>query len=99
MFDTYPELKKLKEVAQILAHYRDWPDLYDKGQLAQNEVPLYAASFLDDACVDFGLVQQTLEGVSNCKQFVTNTMHHDAIRSRTEDVMKELFALRDDVLD
>jgi hypothetical protein len=99
MFDTYPELKKLKEVAQIIAHYRDWPDLYDEQQLRKNEVPIYAALFIDDAYIDYGLAQETLEKVGNCKQFVTNTMYHDAIRSKTVDVMKELFALRDDVLD
>lgn len=74
MFDTYPELKKLKEVAQIIAHYRDWPDLYDEEQLAKNEVPVYVATFVDDAYIDFGLVQDTLEKIGNCKQFVTNTM-------------------------
>jgi hypothetical protein len=54
---------------------------------------------VDDAYVDFGLVQETVEKVGNCKQFVTNAMYHDAVRSKTEDVMKELFALRDDVRD
>jgi hypothetical protein len=99
MFDTYPELKKVKEVAQIIAHYKDWPELYDEEQLAQNEVPVYAATFVDDAYIDFGLVQETLEKVGSCKQFITNTMYHDAIKSKTAEVMKELFALRDDVMD
>ena len=99
MFDTYPELKKLREVAQIIAHFSDWPELYDEEQLARNEVPIYVATFLDDAYIDFGLVQETLEKVGNHRQFVTNTLYHDAIRSKTVDVMKELFALRDDVRD
>ena len=99
MFEIYPELKKLKGVAQIIAHYKDWPNLYDEVQLSRNEVPVYAATFVDDAYIDFGLVQETLEKVRNCKQFITNTMYHDAVRSKTVDVMKELFALRDDVMD
>lgn len=99
MFDTYPELKKLKEVAQIIAHHRDWPELYDEEQLAKNEVPVYVATFLDDVYIDFALVQETLQKVGNCKQFVTNTLYHDAIKSKTLDVMKELLALRDDVRD
>jgi hypothetical protein len=99
MFEIYPELKKLKDVAQIIAHYKDWPELYDESQLSRNEVPIYAATFVDDAYVDFALAQETLEIVKNCKQFITNTMYHDAITSKTVDIMKELFALRDDVKD
>lgn len=48
LFDTSPELERLKPVANILAEYTDWPDLYDEWQLAQNEVPVYAATFVDD---------------------------------------------------
>lgn len=99
MFETYPELKKLKDVAQIIAHFKYWPDLYDEHQLAKNEVPVYSATFVDDAYIDFGFAQETLGRVGNCKQFITNTMYHDAIRSKTVDVMRELFALRDDVRD
>lgn len=48
LFDLFPELEKLKDVANILAKYSGWPDLYDEWQLARNEVPLYAATFVDD---------------------------------------------------
>lgn len=99
MFKTYPELEKLQEVAEILAEYEDWPDLYDTAQLARNEVPIYAASFTEDMYVDYGLVQNTLKNVKNCKQLVTNMMYHDAIRSKTDEVLKGLFALRDDNID
>ena len=96
LFDFSPELEKLKEVADILAKYVDWPELYDKWQLARNEVPLYAATFVDDMYVDFGLAQETVKLVKNSKQYITNSMYHDAIRSQTVEVMKQLFALRDD---
>jgi pimeloyl-ACP methyl ester carboxylesterase len=99
VFETYPELQKLREVANILAEYKDWPELYDPVQLAKNEVPVYAASFVDDMYVDFGLVQETLGKVKNCKQFITNTMYHNAIRSKTDEVLRGLFALRDDSID
>lgn len=98
-FDTYPELSKLKAVADIIATYAEWPDLYDEWQLSQNEVPVYAATFVDDMYVDFGLVQETVAKIKNCKQFITNTMYHDAIRSKTDEVMKALFALRNDTID
>lgn len=99
MFETSAELEEMREVAKIIAEYKDWPALYDPVQLAKNEVPVYAASFVDDMYVDFGLVQETLSKVKNCKQFITNTMYHDAVRSKTDEVLKALFALRDDVID
>jgi hypothetical protein len=48
LFDNFPELEKLKPVADILAEYSGWPDLYDEWQLARNEVPVYSATFVDD---------------------------------------------------
>ncbi|KAG0651168.1 Proline iminopeptidase [Hyphodiscus hymeniophilus] len=99
LFDLFPELEKLKNVADILAKYSGWPELYDEWQLARNEVPLYAATFVNDMYVDFGLAQETAKLVKNCKQYITNSMYHDAIRSQTDEVMKKLFALRDDSLD
>jgi hypothetical protein len=49
--------------------------------------------------VDFDLAQDTANLVKNCKQYITNSMYHNAIRARTDDVLKELFALRDDPID
>lgn len=49
--------------------------------------------------MDFDLAQKTAKLVKNCKQFITNGMYHDAIRSRSDEIMKELFALRDDPID
>jgi len=99
LFDTFPELEKLAPVADILAKYSGWDDLYDEWQLARNEVPLYSVSFVDDMYVDFGLAQETAKRVRNCKQYITSGMYHDAIRSKADDVLKELFALRDDSID
>lgn len=98
-FDTYPELSKLKIIADIIANYDGWPLLYDEWQLARNEVPVYAATFVDDMYVDFELVQETVRKIKNCKQFITNTMYHDAVRSKSDEVMKALFALRNDMID
>jgi pimeloyl-ACP methyl ester carboxylesterase len=99
MFETCPELQKLRHVADILAEYKDWPELYDPKQLAKNEVPVYAATFVEDMYVDYRLVQETLMKVKNHKQLITNTMYHNAITSKTDEVLKALFALRDDSTD
>lgn len=99
MFDIYPELDKLSQVAEQLAQYTDWPQLYDERQLARNEVPLYAASYIDDMYVDFGFASETAKLVKGCRHFITNSMYHDAVRSKTGKVLTELFALRDDPID
>jgi hypothetical protein len=99
LFDAFPELQKMGPVADIIAKFADWPDLYDEWQLARNTVTLYAATYIDDMYVDYGLAQETAKLVQNCRQVVTNTMYHDAIRSKTDEVMKALFALRDDSID
>ncbi|PMD17959.1 alpha/beta-hydrolase [Hyaloscypha hepaticicola] len=99
LFDIFPELEKLAVVADELAKFLGWPELYDLFQLARNEVPLYAATFIDDMYVDFAIAQQTARTVKNCRQYITNGMYHNALRSKTDEVMKELFALRDDPID
>ncbi|KAG9248857.1 Alpha/Beta hydrolase protein, partial [Calycina marina] len=96
LFENFPELEQLGEVARILAEYSGWPQLYNQWQLANNEVPLYAATFVDDMYVDFGLAQESAKLIQNCKQYITNSMYHNAIRAKTDGVLKGLFALRDD---
>lgn len=99
MFDCYPELKKLKTVGELLAKEKNWPKLYDEQQLKRNEVPTYAAVYLDDMYVDFDLSMETARTIKGCKPFVTNMMYHNAIGAKTDDVFKEIFKLRDDVID
>ncbi|KAL5320640.1 hypothetical protein ACEPPN_011450 [Leptodophora sp. 'Broadleaf-Isolate-01'] len=90
LFDIFPELERMAPVADIIASYAGWGELYDTWQ---------APTFIDDMYVDYGFAQETAKLVKNCKQYITNSMYHDAIRSKTEGVMKELFALRDDSID
>ncbi|KAE9578700.1 Proline iminopeptidase [Colletotrichum fructicola] len=99
-FETYPELIELREVAEILAKFTDWPeDLYDHEQLRNNEVPVYAASYIDDMYVDNQFARDTAALVKGCKVYETNQLYHSALRSKTEDVMRELFKLRDNPID
>lgn len=99
MFESYAELKQLKEVADILASTDDWPELYNEAQLAKNEVPVYAASYVDDMYVHLDHSAVTASKIKGCKQFITNTMYHDALRSKADELMRQLFALRDDTMD
>jgi hypothetical protein len=99
MLDDYNSLQEFKRVADELAAFADWPKLYDEEQLARNEVPVYAAVYVDDMYVDFGFSMETAGKIGKCKTFVTNAMYHDAVRSRMEEVVKGVMALRDDVID
>lgn len=51
MFDDYAELRKVKEVAAVMADYADWTQLYDERKLAVNTVPVYAATYVEDMWV------------------------------------------------
>lgn len=99
MFDSYNELNQIKEVAEILASTNDWPTLYDEDQLAKNEVPVYAATYVDDMYVHFELASRTATKIKGTKQFITNAMYHDALRSKTDELMRQLFAMREDSID
>lgn len=99
MFEDYSELRKVQDVAETVAADADWSPLFDEQQLAKNEVPVYAASYVEDMYVDFDLSMETARKIKGCKVFTTNVMFHDAIRSKMDEVAKQAFALRDDVID
>ncbi|CAK1359096.1 Proline iminopeptidase [Cercospora beticola] len=99
MFEDYAELRKVQDVAERIAKEENWPALFDEEQLQKNEVPVYAASYVEDMYVDFDLASETAKKIKGAKVFTTNVMFHDAIRSKMDDVVRQAFALRDDVLD
>jgi len=99
MFDDYSELRSLTEQAELVAQFDDWPQLFNIDQLQRNEVPVYAAAYIEDMYVDFELSMQTAKTIKGCKTYVTNMMYHDALRSKMDEVFKALFALRDDSID
>ncbi len=99
MFNDYDELQPLLETADILATADDWPELYDEAQLARNEVPVYSATYMEDMYVHFDFARDTASKIRNCKTFVTNVLYHDALSNKTDELMKQLFALRDDIID
>lgn len=99
MFESYDELGELKEVADRLASADDWPDLYDEVQLAKNEVPVYAATFLDDMYVHYDFASATANKIKGAKQFITNYMYHSALRDRGDEIMHQLFFMKEDSID
>lgn len=98
-FDTYPELIPLKSVANKLAAVDDWTYIYDQEQLAKNDVPVYAAVYIDDLYVDYEYSKDTARLVKGTKTWETNAYYHSGLRSNTEEVLGALFNLRDNVID
>ena len=100
MFTSYNELNQLKEVADILASKTDWPALYDEQQLSQlNEVPVYAATYMHDMFVHFELSLDTAAKIRGLRQFITNLMYHNASVAKPDEVMRQVFALKEDTID
>ena len=99
MFKDYDELHNLQQTADVLATADDWPELYDEDRLRNNEVPVYSVTYMGDMYVDFDLARETASKIRNCKNFITNVLYHDALNHKTDEVMKQLFAFRDDTID
>ena len=97
-FDTYGELPALKGAAEILAQHDEWPALYDEEQLGRNTVPVYAVSYNDMYVVE-QFARETVSKVRGIKVYETNVLYHTAIRQKTEEVLPQIFRLRDDTID
>jgi hypothetical protein len=93
MLDEYHELQPLKEAAELLAEFEDWPRLYDSDRLAQNEVPVVAAVYENDMYVEREFSVETAR-VLGAKAWVTSQYEHDALRSWGTEVVSKLFAMR-----
>ncbi|KAI0022168.1 alpha/beta-hydrolase [Xylariomycetidae sp. FL0641] len=97
-FETCSELMKMRETAQILAAFDQWPSLYDPEQLKKNDIPVYAAMY-NDMYVDTEQARRTARNIQNIKVFETNVLFHSALRTKSETVFRELLRLRDDTID
>jgi len=95
MFDDYPGLKPLRDVAELLANEERWPVLYDPAQLARNTVPCAAAIYAEDMYVPRALSEQTAAAIAGCKAWLTNEYEHNGLRSSPA-VFERLLALRRD---
>lgn len=99
MFEDYGELKRVAKAANLVQSISHWLPLYDEAQLAKNNVPVYAAVYMNDMYVDYDFSMETARKIRSCKMFITNMMYHDAVRGKMDEVTKALFALRDDSID
>ncbi len=93
MFDEYEYLRPLKEAAEILAAYDDWPRLYDVEVLRTNSVPCVAAVYYDDMYVERELSEETIRDIRGVRPWVTNEYTHSGLRLRGEKVLNRLLGM------
>ena len=93
MFDVYPQLQPLKEVADIIAKDATWPALYDMEKLKQNRVPVAAAVYFDDMYVHREFSEETARIVPNMKLWITNQYEHNGLRADGEALIDRLLQM------
>ncbi|KAJ2747639.1 hypothetical protein GGI20_000288 [Coemansia sp. BCRC 34301] len=99
MLDDYAELRRLKDVAQGLAEYTGWGQLYDASVLAKNTVPVAGVSFYNDMFVDFYLSEKTANVIKGLRHWVTNEYHHNGLRADSRVMAYLVNLLRGDITD
>ncbi|WP_406705804.1 alpha/beta fold hydrolase [Sodalis sp.] len=80
MFDEIRSLRPFRAAAAHLFTRQDYPPLYDRDRLANNEVPVSAVIYHDDMYVDAELSLATAARVGNLQAWVTNEFEHDGLR-------------------
>ncbi|WP_308823982.1 hypothetical protein [Sodalis praecaptivus] len=80
MFDEIRSLRPFRAAAAHLSTRQDYPPLYDRDRLANNEVPVSAVIYHDDMYVDAELSLATAARVGNLQAWVTNEFEHDGLR-------------------
>jgi pimeloyl-ACP methyl ester carboxylesterase len=93
MFDEISELAPLKEAADILAAYEDWPPLYDKKVLSRNTVPVACAVYYNDMFVNTKFSRETIDFVPNMIGWYTSEYEHCGMRADGEKILSRLIDL------
>ena len=89
--DDYSSLRPFKKAANIIAHKKDWPVLYQEDVLEQNKVPVAAAVYTNDMYVDREFSIKLAENIPNMNIWETNLYEHNALRSNGKKVLDLLF--------
>jgi pimeloyl-ACP methyl ester carboxylesterase len=79
MFEDYGALAPLREAAELLAE-REWPRLYDPDVLAENQVPVAAAIYVDDMYIERVLSEETAARIRGARAWITSEYEHNGLR-------------------
>jgi hypothetical protein len=90
MFDEYKILQPLKQTADLLTKYENWPQLYNKSILQTNTVPCAAAIYYNDMYVQRTLSEETAKNIHGIKLWITSEYEHNGLRADGEKVLSHL---------
>ena len=93
MFEEYNQLRPLRDAAEILAHDKNWPELYDLSILNHNQVPCVAAIYYNDMYVDRNLSEETAQEINELRLWITNEYEHSALRLHGERLLDKLLKM------
>ncbi|CAM9253406.1 unnamed protein product [Chrysoparadoxa australica] len=94
MLEDYAALKNLKEVAEKLANYSEWPgQLYRLEELQKCQVPCAAAVYYDDMYVELEYSEEVAHMMPDCKIWVTNRYQHSGLRDDGEKIFSTLLGM------
>jgi pimeloyl-ACP methyl ester carboxylesterase len=95
LFEEDSSLRAFREAAALLAEREDWPRLYDRSRLKNNDVPAAAVIYHDDMYVDSAYSLGAAEAIGRLKVWCTNEYEHDGLWA-DERVADRLRALLDE---
>lgn len=93
MFDEYPRLQPLKQAAENLAAFDDWPALYDLEVLKANSVPTVATVYVNDMYVAREFAEEAARAIRRLRTWITNEYEHNAIRADGAKVLDHLLGI------
>ncbi len=93
MFTEYPALQPLKEAADLLAAWDNWPRLYDQDALRANTVPCAAVAYYNDMYVERTFSEQTAAEIKGLKLWVTSEYEHNGLRADGEHILDRLLGM------
>lgn len=79
MYVQHTALWPFKAAMDVLMEDTHFGRLYDREQLARNEVPLQSVVYYDDMYVDSGMQLDTLSHIGRSHYWVTNEFEHDGV--------------------
>ena len=93
MFDDYIHLREFKRVAEVLAQYDSWADLYNHERLRQNRVPCAAIIYEDDMYVSTEYSLKSAATIGNLLIHRTNSYMHSGLRDAGGHILQLLSGL------
>lgn len=92
-FEEIGHLRPLRETAEWLASYEEWPDLYDLPTLEANQVPVAAAVYYDDFYVERTFCEESAAHIGNARLWITNEYQHDGVHRDSGRVFERLLKM------